>query len=267
MGEKMAITIETIIYGCIFGILVGLMIYWVIMMLRFKHTVVIKELVAGRKIIFKDKARDLVIDGVSYWQLQKEKNKEKRLMSVPPAEAVEVTTKGKKWAEVYRTVTGEYIFLKDTGQIAEKPTNLYKDLPKDLEKIKDPEERYKKITEWKDNQLKTWEKDNNVISAYEPLTSKQRLILINNIRKAEARKTFSWQQNLPMIVGIGATVILVIALMIFYGEIAAPVISMHEKELSYEAMRTEQLKVLRDIQQGIQTIESNQKTGTTTAPD
>lgn len=241
----------------------GLLIAWFIIMLKFKHTVIIKELVKGRKIITRDKAKDTVIDGVSYWVLFKEKNKEIKLMPVPPAEAIEVTTKGRKWVEAYRTETGEYIFIKDDGQVAEKPKNLFK-MPKEIEKIKDQEERAAVYDTWKAKKLKEWQDDNRVITAYEPLTSKQRLILINNIRKAHDRKSFSWQQNLPMLAGLGALVLIVVCLMIFYGEIAKPVIDMHDRELGYETMRTEQLKILRDIKQEIQTIGEER---TADAPD
>ena len=82
--------------------------------LRYKHKVIIREVINDRRIIDIDRAKDFKDEtGVTYWKLKKEKNKDKKLIPTPPSESIELTNKGKKLIEVYRNEEGEYIFIKD----------------------------------------------------------------------------------------------------------------------------------------------------------
>ena len=193
------------------------------------------QVVNGRKIIIDDKAREFKDrDGVMYWQLLRRNEK----IPVPPPEAIEIDNKGKKCVEAYRTETGEYVFAQDRGNIQE--------IPKQLLKIKNDAERKEKIEEWK--------KSNRVIDAFQPLTTKQRVILVNQIRKAQEKKTKRWQDYILPIAGIGALVIITIALMVFYADMAKPLLDMADKQNNYATIQKEQLQILKEIKNDIQVI-------------
>jgi len=94
-------------------IVFGILTYFLIMNLKYKHFVVVRELSKDRKLIRYDKARDLVDDeGVKYWKLKKLKH----TIPMPPPEAVEITTKGKMFVEVYKTPNDQYYYLKDEAE-------------------------------------------------------------------------------------------------------------------------------------------------------
>ena len=260
--------VELIAYILIGLIFIAIIVFWFWNMLRYKHIVRIKEVINGRRIVKDDKARDYKdAEGVTWWRLAKEKDKEKRLLPLPPSQAIELNYKGKKVVEVYRTESGEYIYLQDTGAVAEIPPDLYKKIPKEFNLIHDKDERDIKVNEWKKETLKTWRNEKGVIAAYDPLTTAQRIALIHNIRKAEIRRGKSWSENLPLFVGIGAVVILVISLMVFWGDIAKPTLDAQQGWKVIETIQLEQLELLRDIKLGVQRIEGESGTIPETIPD
>lgn len=246
------------IYLTTFLVLFAVIIVWLIFFLKYKHYVRIKELVNGRKVIKDDKARDFVRDGVNFWQLRKEKNREQKLMPVPPPEAIELSYRGKKCVECYRTQTGEYIFLQDTGNVGQFPMELLNEPPEGITELEDGDEKTKQLMEWAQEVRDQWCKENNIIEAYQPLTTKQRLILISNIKKAESRRGKSWREHLPMIVGISAVVILCLALFVFWGEMAKPVLEARQIGIQEQRLRIESMEIMRDIKQGVQSIGSKQ---------
>lgn len=104
-------------------LLIGGLLAVVLWFLSYKHVVVVRIRTKTRKQIITDKARTKVIDGVSYWQLLKMK----KLISPPPQEAIEITKKGKFFAECYwEEENPEPIWLRDTddSQIAFKPFKM-----------------------------------------------------------------------------------------------------------------------------------------------
>jgi len=78
----------------------------------------------------------------------------------------------------------------------------------------------------------------------QPLTSQQRALLIDEISRAEVKKGKSWKENIIPIVGISALVVIVLALLIFYGEIARPVITAQQE-------RTAQLEIWEKISENL----------------
>ena len=217
------------------------------MVKEYKHKVRIKEVINGRKIIFDDKAKEVIEDGIVFWKLMKRKS----VISVPPPEAIEISNKGKKCVECYKTETGEYIFSKDIADI--------KDIPKKILEINNDEEREKQILEWR--------KDNRIIDSFQPLTTKQRLILINQLKKAEAKRKKDWNDMIPTIVSIGALLILVVSLMIFYADMAKPLLDMAGQQNTNEQIKLQQLEVINQIKNDIQVIRDDQVGGAKNAPD
>lgn len=246
---------ETLAYSIIaIGITMTLFLF-IFFELQYKHNVIIKEIVSGRKIVRKYKAKDYIDkDGVKWWRLAKEKIKSRKLMPLPPEQAIEIDQKGKKWVECYRTEGDELIFLKDTSKMETFPEELIAKIPDEIKKITDPAERKEEEEKWKKKVKEDWMKEHNVVEPYQPLTTKQRLIYVNNIRKAESRKAFSWQQQLVPLASIGLVCIIVISLIVFWGEIAAPAITANSQAVEISKNQLEMTKLLREIKTGQQYI-------------
>lgn len=210
----------TIICCAVIGVLVFLF-----MELRYKHRVIIRELAKGRKLIKMDRARDFMDRSKkNYWKLRKERNKIMKLMPVPPPESTEIMKRGKKFVEVYRNEGGEYIFIEDAGKSMDIPQELHTELDKmiehkDFKKIDDENERVEAHKEWKENQIEIWKSENNVIAPLRPLTSDQRMALVNNIRKAEERNPYDWKRDAIAIAGFGGIIIMVVIAAIFAPDI------------------------------------------------
>lgn len=184
---------------------------WLMNKLIYKHTVIIRDQ-GNNDLLIVDKARDYVKEGVKYWRLHKEKDKELRLMPIPDSQYIDITQKGKKVAEAVRSPEGNYEYI----QI-----------------------------------------DSKDIKVKQPLTSKQRMILMNNFRKAQERKGFTWKEHIPMITSISALVIIVISLMIFWGDIAAPVLEARRLGAAEQVRELEMLNILKEIKLNQQTIGDN----------
>jgi len=228
----------------------------------FKHKVRIIEL--GKQNLELDfKARNYNKDGVLYWQLDKERNKELRNMPVPPAGAIHIAKRGKKSVEAIRTPTGEYIFLERNVNLITMP-QLNEGIPKEITGLKDEVKKTVLIKKYQQIKLKQWKLKNKGIileGTYQPFTSKQRMVIVNNFEKAKTRKGFSLKEHIPMMVSIGALVILIVCLMIFWGDIAAPAISSKAMTKQIVDVQKETIEILREIKLGQQTIIAEQGGG------
>lgn len=101
---------------------VGGLLYLLYYLFTFKNTIVIREVINGRKIIHTKK-----------WKIQKDKNNNLWLITpfkklkkqIPPTESIDLTTKAKKWVEAWRGDDSEtFIWCKDDFQYEDfKKTN------------------------------------------------------------------------------------------------------------------------------------------------
>ena len=225
-------------------VLAGVLVYFFIYVTSYKHKIRIREIAGDRKLISDDKAREIKKDGQIFWQLLKRKIK----IPVPPPEVMELDKKGRKCVEAYKLDTGEFIWVKDVN----------KPIPEEIITIKNAEERKAKIAEWT--------KENKGIAAFEPLTTAQRGMMINQIKTAQLKKKKDWKELMLPIAGIGALIILVVSLMIFYADMAAPLLQMGDKYNSIETIHKEQLELIKEIKYKIQVIKEEEK-GIGPAPD
>lgn len=92
----------------------------------------------------------------------------------------------------------------------------------------------------------------------QPLTTNQRQMLANNYRKAIERKGKDWTEQLPVIFSMGALVIIVISLFIFWGDLARPLVDARQSDNARMTLENEQLQLLKDIKYGVQTIGAQQ---------
>ena len=92
---------------------------------------------------------------------------------------------------------------------------------------------------------------------FEPLTTSQRSILVGQIRKAEARKKQGWKDVLVPIVALGALVLLVVSLMVFWGDLAKPVLEMGEQQASMVNSMTSLVNRIDTVINDKQILETN----------
>lgn len=246
---------DAIIYAGILLIFVGVIVFWVILEKSFKCRLRVREVINNRKIIRDYRAKEYYDkQGVNYWKLSGEKNKTLKSIPAPPEEAVELDKKGRKIAEVFRTQSGDIIWLVDDNKIKEIPPNLFSDVPEQIMSIEDTEKKKEAISKWKKLVLDKWKKDNGVINAFQPLTTKQRVIYLNNLKKAEQRKGFDWKAQMIPMFSIGAMALIIIAMFIFWGDIAAPTLEANQQFIQAQKLHNENLEILREIKTGQQVI-------------
>ena len=252
-----------IIWSTIIFVSVAMGIVWCINKIAFKHKVRVIEL--GKENLELDfKARNYNKEGVLYWQLDKERSKELKNMPIPPAGAINIAKRGKKSVTCFRTPTGEYIFLgRDEVNLNNIP-DLNKGMPKEILELKDVAKQQALIKKYQQIQLRKWRLENKGIlleGTHQPFTSKQRMVIVNNFEKAKTRKGFSLREHIPMMVSMGALVILIVCLMIFWGDIAKPALTSKAMTKDIVETQKETIEILREIKLGVQTIEAEEGGG------
>lgn len=88
----------------------------------------------------------------------------------------------------------------------------------------DPKKK-KKIVEatYSDDEGITFlEPPNEKLRGFQPLTTKQRQMMVNQIYKKESRKVTKWSEHIPLIVGLSAIVMLVVCILVFWGNFMEP---------------------------------------------
>lgn len=262
-------------------VIVGVAIIWALLKWiqfekSYKHFIVIRVVTDNRKRIMTDKFREVKDkEGVLWWQLRKRKDR----IPVAPPDAIELTAKGSIYVEAYYTPEGEYVFFSDdmnkehlkeingiswTVESKDQGKIQYNDLYKEYMQILQEWQAlpfYKKlnlpfIRAWyikkpeapQLNGRFVYIKDNsNAIEAFQPLTTKQRLILVSQYKKAHDRKKFSFWQNLPQIAAIGGVVMILVIMLVFWEDIAKPIQDMQQKGLERDQLQLEATKMLHDI--------------------
>jgi len=254
----------TYFYGNIWYSFIGLVVaiilgFWLYMETKFKHKVIIKEVAGNRFVVKTLRAREYTdSDKSMWWKISGEKNKEKRLLPIPPDEVVEMTTKGKKIAQCYRFESGEIVWIKDDNKIKEPP--IIKSYPEDIQAKIDAEEDYKKkkeiMDEYQKGFLDEWKRENKIVTPFQPVTTNDRLGYFYNIKKAESRKGFDWKEKIIPIAALASLTIIVLGGFIMWGEIAAPALQADEIVAGMQANQLEQTKIQADMRNNQQRIMS-----------
>jgi len=258
----------TLILIVLLFLIIVIFVIWIVMESSYKQKVIIREIVNGRKYVITDRAKEFTDnEKVVWWKLRKEKDKIKKLMPMPPPEATEITKRGKKFVEVYRTEMGEYIFINDTGNIKPIPKEIVDEIEdiknrEDVKGIYDDKEKEIKINQIKQKIITEWRTKNNIIQPLKPLTKEQRMSLVNSIKKAEIRKKSDWKNDLPMYASFGFITLILIMFLIFGPDLITTYTKGAEQVSSsltqYEKIRhanlMEEQKNWEKISAGIQTI-------------
>lgn len=202
--------------------------------IRFRVRVVIH----GRTIVMDDKAKEYKDKyGGIYLKLFKLKDK----IPMPPPEAVEVDHKGRKCVEAYKLAPDQYIYAQDKAKVMS--------IPDKITQIEDWDKRQAAIEKWK--------KDNELVDAFQPLDTNDRISITNQVTQAQLKKTKKWQDYILPVVGIGACVIILVALMIFWGDLAKPVLDQGSQIAGWQKNMIIHAEILRDIKNDQQTIKND----------
>jgi cell division protein FtsB len=130
--------------------------------------------------------------------------------------------KGRKFAMAYRTEMGEYIWVTDDAKMMDLPQEFQdhlRDTPDFVKMIKDEVEKDIALNKWKNEEIKKFYVENNIIQPIKPVTQGQRMALVNNIQKAEERSTKDWKKDIPLYASLGIFVIIFICALIFMPEL------------------------------------------------
>ena len=205
--------------GAIAAVVMFFMIY-----LRFNKKVTIKVKNGNSWVTEEDTCMERIDDdGHKWWVRFKCRDKSLKNMPAPPSSAMSVTRKGKDCA-MAKLIDGHYIWLEDKNDVAAIPPSIFKGIQEQVKDIVDIDKRILETKKLQNQAVNKWMEEEGVDVGFQPFTPTERAILVNAIKRAEERKMKGWQTQLPMIIGVGAAVILVICLLVFYGNIAKPVL-------------------------------------------
>jgi len=213
--ETITSSLDTIIY-VVLGIMAvaisGMLIFIIYMRIQYKHTIIVRDILDKRKIVFVDKFREYKDrkTGVKWYKLLKFKEQ----IPVAPREALEVGSKGKLFCETYRLPTGEYIYLQDKT---------------DLNKL-DTDENFK------------------------PITTSQRVIQYHLFEGKMKFKRKSWKDLIMPIAALVSVTMIVLMLMVFYGDMAKPLLEMGDKQAAITQKQADITETLNQIIQKEQLI-------------
>jgi len=215
LGNYTAVIAQSVMW--IIGlILFGAVIFFIVYITSYNKTVIVRKKINNKVQILKDKARRWKDkDGVTWWIRLKERDKALKKMPLPPPEAIDIDMKGKSFVEVYLTENGHYCYISDKAAIAEIPSDLFKNVPKEILNIDIEDHRAVALQKWQDMTLKAWKEKNNIIEAFRPFTTQQRVLTVSNVTDAEKKKKSQIWENLPQLASIAGMTIIILCLLIF----------------------------------------------------
>ncbi len=220
--------VSIIFWVLIAGAIIAGILIWIAYMRSFKHKIRVRVVTSDRKYIVDDRFRIMKDEeGIQWWQLRNRKHK----IPIAPAEAIEISAGGIMCVEAYFTQEGEYVFPADniSGKNISGTAGAVYTEQKAAPTKKSPfaflfpqrqEAPHGKYIYMRDG--------NKTIDSFQPLTTKQRLILVNQYKKAYARKQNKFLENLPQIASIAAVVIILLMVFMFWEDITKPSLKAQE---------------------------------------
>lgn len=180
------------------GVLVvlGLIFWWLYNRKQYKYDVKLKVFQNEQFVFHSDKAKQVVIDGATFWYLKKLKHR----TVIPPASSLYLSTAGRWVAEGY--------FDREAGLLWSRDTVSKQEFMKIIERMK-----------------KTGEISGSgaIDTHYQPMTATERSLLAHQITKALTRKGKDIWAMIWQILPVVVLVIIFALILIFWGDIAKPV--------------------------------------------
>jgi hypothetical protein len=217
---------------------------------QFKHTAEVRQILAnGKYFVSIDKFRIASDkDGGKFLQLL---NRKERLPA-PPPEAMDITKKGNFFVVLYHTTEGTYAYGQDDTDYKDV-IGINKGYPKDLSTPSSWSEKIKSMFR-KEERYIYFKHRTPVIEGYRSLPTNQRIMLINQLKKAYDRKKMNWKEHIVTIASIASITLLVICLMVFWGDLAKPTLEMSSrldtnlaKQMEIQKMQQESIDKLQHI--------------------
>jgi hypothetical protein len=233
---------------------------------QYKHPIRMVDMLRDNQHLITDTmAREIKIDGVIFWNTKAKQRK----FEVPPSDVLTLNSKGKKCLVIYYDHNGNYHFGKDTVRIGDPdpslfltPENINEDaLPEYIRNAKSEEEKQallKNFLTVQNQQIyDNWKKENKIIDSYEPITTKHRMIVVHQVMKAAERRGKSWGDYLMPIAGGLMLLIMFVAMLVFWGDLAKPVLEQGQTLKDTQISQERQAVALENALKIIQRLESN----------
>jgi len=254
--------LENIIYWIEALIALGFIVWFYFDNKKYIYKIRIKEVAKGRTLQRTYKAKEYIdSEKVKWLRLRGERDKTKRLISLPPEECIDIDYKAKKCADAYRFHNNDVVWLKDNLRIEETPEFILDDeANKKLGEIKEEQKKKEFIFKWKKDKELSWRKENNIVAPYQPVTTNQRMGYFYNLKKAEARKNKDLKELLLQHIPLIGLIIIILGLMALYGEIAKPVLEANNQMVQISQNNKAIVDKLEIISNNQQKIESELKT-------
>jgi len=182
---------------------------------KYKHTVIIRKVVNNRVITRTTKARTWTDkDGSRWWKILKADTAIEKLLHHPPESALEMTEKGKLFAEAHQTESGEYHWICDD-------VNSHK---------------------------------------FKTVPANQRIILANQIRKAEEEGHSLLQKHFKTFLIGGFVLMGLLLVLLFGGELLEPLTVMGDSFQATAVTLNEAISEYGEVQVKIAEIENKVQT-------
>jgi len=218
---------------------VAVLIFFIRTQMQYNNSITIRQIVQGRERVIEDKAR-LYKDksGCYWWMLKKERDKEQKLLPLPPESALDITNKGKFHAECWRYPSGHIEWIESdhtTGKL-------------DWEEVSDKAGK-------KDVQLKR--------KSFFPINNNDRAVLVNQVMKAEVNRRKTWKEMVIPLAYIVATLLIIMGHLVFAENMYAPAIEAKKITSTQLTLMDEISQRLERMEYDIQEIQG----GSPDAPD
>jgi len=172
--------------------LVGVIGFWLWQNSQYKMLVIIRQVIRGRSIVRTDKARTIKDkDGNTWIKLYKTKIR----LPEPAPESIELTSKGKKFFELFE--------LEDSGYFPSEGVKGYLCI-----KTKIDEKSFY----------------NNTVKGMEPLTTQQRALYIHELKESESYKKLNKSELMMRALPYIAVVMIITVFLLFFNEAASPIL-------------------------------------------
>lgn len=242
------IVLFVIVGFLIFGIIavVGIIFF---LKSQYKHTFIIKNLTGDKPIKTIDKAKEIYDKktGIYFWKLLNTKH----LIGRPPSRALHVDMKGNYIVEAYYLGDINYIYSteKIDEKTAEKINQVYQDTEEEYKEniigtlraklLETARLNWVSLSFFKPKPVYVYTNDHKsfdslkdqggTINTFKPITTNQRLIAYDQIKKAYEKKIKGFEKWAPLVVSIVAIIVLISVMFIFGGELIRPIAELGTK--------------------------------------
>jgi hypothetical protein len=249
-----------VFYGIIALFIIAIIIVVVIIILergKYKHTFIRKILTGGPPVVVIDYAKEYKDKktGNIFWKLRDAKH----VIGRPPNTVLHSTVKGTYCVEAYYLGDINYHYLANVEEEVKKDLfGAYCDYKMDFDKsllskfkqfLADIKlKNILNLTVFNPEPIYVYNKSlEQTINDKYLITTNQRLIAYEEIRKAAEQRGGTWAQWLPVVAGLGALVILVAVVFIFGNDLIKPMVELNQQNVEVTKQNAQIANQLADV--------------------